>query len=60
MRRIRSPGCACAASGHAAATPPRTARNPADASLPLRLRDDIVPAQTSTLIGAEFGFATAI
>ena len=57
MRRVRSDGCACVASGHVAAAPntPRNSRRLMHAPS----GDDIVTAHTSTLIGPEIPFALA-
>ena len=45
MRRIRSACCACAASGHAAAAPPRTAMKSRRLMSTSRLGGDIVPLE---------------
>jgi hypothetical protein len=59
MRRIRSFGCARPTCGHAAAAPPKAPRNSRRRiSGPSRARRNVVPVQTTALIGAEIIFAT--
>jgi hypothetical protein len=50
--------CARAASGHAAAAPPRRVMNSRRFMLPPSSGDSILSAQMTTLIGAETGIKT--
>src|SRR5258708_39884392 len=59
MRRTRSDCCACAASGHATAAPPRRLMNSRRRISTPKLRASIVSAQTSTLIGLEPAYRSA-